>query len=57
LQNSYPSNSGLTWFASWGDLLDELEGVSDRGARAIIARWLERMELRLASTLAHSPLR
>jgi hypothetical protein len=43
--------------AEWSDLLDELEGVSDRRARAIIARWTEEMELRLTSTLANSPLR
>jgi hypothetical protein len=41
--------------AAWGDLLDDLGGKSDRAARASIARWLERMETRLASALVNAP--
>jgi hypothetical protein len=41
--------------AEWSDLLDDLDGKSDRAARAAIACWLERMETRLASALANAP--
>jgi hypothetical protein len=41
--------------AEWSDLIEQLDGKSDRAARATIARWLERMETRLASSLANAP--
>jgi len=41
--------------AEWSDLLEELDGRSDRAAKTIIAGWLERIEIRLASALVNAP--
>ena len=49
--------------ADWSELIDQLDGKSDRAAKATIARWLERMEngwhaahgARLRRTTASTP--
>jgi hypothetical protein len=41
--------------AEWSDLIDQLDGKSDREAKAIIAGWLARMETRLASAPVNTP--
>jgi hypothetical protein len=55
LVEQLPEQSRPDVVSAWGDLLDDLDGKSDHAARATIARWLERMETRLASTLVDAP--
>jgi hypothetical protein len=55
LVEQLPEQSRPDVVSAWADLLDDLDGKSDRAARATIARWLERMETRLVSTLVNAP--
>jgi hypothetical protein len=55
LAEQLPEQSRPDVVSAWADLLDDLDGRSNRAARAAIARWLERMETRLASALANAP--
>jgi hypothetical protein len=49
LVEQLPEQSRPNVVAEWSNLIDQLDGESDRAARAAIARWTERMELRLTS--------
>jgi hypothetical protein len=55
LAEQLPEHQRPDVVAEWSDLIDQLDGKSDHAAKAIIAGWLERIELRLASTLVNAP--